>query len=140
MVSTFQRVFLAICLTAALAAPTLAQGVVPAGAATFKNNLTVPVVVQGVSRVGPLMKRGAPMVIAPGKSLTEFGVPAGVRTYNVYDANQPQKKLAENVQVPVYPGRPVVRVIRQLPNMQIVVARSDVTGELPLPWPQLWWP
>ncbi|HEX3314317.1 MAG TPA: hypothetical protein VHR72_05460 [Gemmataceae bacterium] len=122
MFSTFQRVFLAICLTAGLAVPTLAQGVVPAGAASFRNNLTVPVVVQGYSKVGPLLKRGAPMVIAPGKSLTEFGVPAGVRVYNVYDANQPQRKLVSDVQVPVFPGRPVVRVIRQLPNKSIVVA------------------
>ena len=119
MASTFQRVFIAICLTAALAAPAHAQGVVPTGSATFKNNLTVPVIVQGVSKVGPVLKRGVPMVIAPGKSLTEFGVPGGA-VYNVYDANQ--KNLARDVQVPIFPGRPAIRVIRQLPNMQIVVA------------------
>jgi hypothetical protein len=124
MVSTFQRMFAAICLTAALAvpaAPAMAQAVVPAGAVSFRNNLTIPIVVQGYSQVGPAMKRGAPMVIAPGKSITEFNVPAGMRVYNVYDANQLQRKLARDVQVPVFPGRPAVRSIRQNANMQIVI-------------------
>ena len=101
--------FLAICLTAVLAAPAHAQGVVPAGVGHLQNHLTVPVVVQGGSRVGPAIKRGAPMVIAPGKSLTEFGVPAGVRVYNVYDANQPQKNIVREragADLPGSAGRP----------------------------------
>jgi hypothetical protein len=121
MVSTFQRMLTAFCLTAALAAPAAAQGV-PAGSVSFRNDLTMPIIVQGVSRVGPMVKRGAPMVIAPGKSVTEFNVPAGMRVYQIYDGNQPQRKLAQDVQVGVFPGRPMALVVKQLANMQIVVA------------------
>ena len=119
MVSTFQRMFMAFCLTAALAAPAAAQGV-PAGSVRFRNDLTIPIIVQGVSKVGPLVKRGQPMVIAPGKSVTEFNVPAGMRVYNVYDANQ--QRVVQDVQIGVFPGRPLALVVKQLPNMQIVVA------------------
>jgi hypothetical protein len=120
MVSNFQRMFMAFCLTAALAAPVRAQGV-PAGSVTFRNDLTIPIIVQGVSRVGPMAKRGAPMVIAPGKSITEFNVPAGMRVYQIYDGNQPQTNLVRDKQVGVFPGRPMALVVKQLPNMQIVV-------------------
>ena len=121
MASTFLRILIALCLTAAFSAPAVAQ-VVPSGAVSFRNELTIPVVLQGVSQLKAGIKRGAPIVIAPGKSATEFNAPAGMRIYNVYDANQPQRVLGRNVQVAVFPGRPVVRVVRQDANMQIVVA------------------
>jgi hypothetical protein len=122
MVRTFQRMFAAICLTAALAVSAPAQGpAVPVGSASFRNDLAIPVVIQGVSQVKGGLKRGVPIVIAPGKSATEFGVPAGMRFYNIYDANQPQRKLASDLQVTIFPGRPAIRILRQNANMQIVI-------------------
>jgi hypothetical protein len=134
MATTYQRMFVAICLAAALAAAVAAfppppppvvpmpvpaqvpQPQTPVGAASFRNDLKTPVIIQGVTRLPNKMQRGAPIIIAPGKTVTEFNVPAGVRVYNIYDANQPRIKLASDVQVGVLPGRPTRCVIRQHPN------------------------
>ena len=137
-----QRMFVAICLAALAAAVTdpapgqtkvaipaqvpppqpVPMPPTPVGAASFRNDLKTPVVLQGVTRLpGNKQQRGAPIIIAPGKTVTEFNVPAGLRVHNIYDANQPARVLAREVQVGVLPGRPVNRIIQQLPNGQTVI-------------------
>ena len=54
----------------------------------FRNDLKVPVIVQGVSLVGNMQRRGQPFVVNPGKKVWDNNLPMGMRYYTIYEANQ----------------------------------------------------
>ena len=120
----------AVCLSIGIvadSAPAQKGGPVPApvqatGSASFRNDLKVPVIVQGISQVNGVLKRGQPLLVAPGKTAGDFNVPAGVRAYSVYDANQPTRVLVKDAAITIAAGRTQPFVVRSLPNGQTAIA------------------
>jgi hypothetical protein len=107
-----------VCLLAGGSGTASAQ-VGAANVVSFRNDLKVPVIIQGVSQVNGQIKRGAPIVVGPGQTKQDLFVPAGVRLYSVFDSSMPGRILVRDVPVPVLPGRPTGRVVRQGQNNQI---------------------
>ena len=99
--------------------PGPAQGAT--GSASFRNDLKVPVIIQGISQVNGVLKRGQPLVVAPGKTTGDFNVPVGVRAYSVYDANQPTRVLVKDAPINIVAGRTQPFVVRSLPNGQTTI-------------------
>ena len=114
-------VLAALCLMAVALSnsPVVAQ--FPIGSVGFRNDLKTPVIIQGVSQVNGQLRRGQPLVVAPGRTAIDAALPIGMRVYTVYDANQPGRVLARDVPVAVLPGRPASRVVRQTPNGQVAI-------------------
>ena len=50
--------------------------------------LKTPVIVQGVSLVNNMQRRGQPILVNPGKTVWDNNLPAGVRYYTIYDSTQ----------------------------------------------------
>ena len=94
----------------------------PTGSASFRNDLKVPVIVQGISQVNGVLKRGQPLLVASGKTAGDFNVPVGVRAYSVYDANQPTRVLVKDAPITIVAGRTQPFVVRTLPNGQTAIA------------------
>jgi hypothetical protein len=67
----------------------------------FRNEMKIPVVVQGWTMVGGMKKAGMAIAIPPGKTLGEINVPAGTRYYSIYDANNPNIVYIRDIPVPV---------------------------------------
>ena len=63
----------------------------------FRNDLKVPVIVQGVCIVNNMPRRGQPILVAPGKTVWDNNLPAGVRYYTIYDGNQQRVLLKERL-------------------------------------------
>jgi hypothetical protein len=62
--------------------------VAEAGDITFKNETNIPLLVQGstvINRLKNIRKSGPTMRIAPGKSVTDFNVPAAPRVILIVD-------------------------------------------------------
>ncbi len=102
-----------IAVTGSAAPPAWAQGALGV-AVGFRNELKIPVIVQGYSIVRGMPKAGIAMVILPGRTASDNFVPAGVRFYRVCDANMPNLVYLRDVPVPVG-GRDVVLAIRGTP-------------------------
>lgn len=98
-----------------------AQSPAPVASITFRNDLNTPVIVQGTSIFGGMIRRGQPVLVAPGKTGGDFNVPTGARWYTVYDANQPTRLLAKDVRFDVPPGSNSLISIRILPTNQVVL-------------------
>lgn len=114
------RALLAVCLMAGvLCADGFAQG--PIVSVGFRNDLKMPVIVQGTSKVNNMVRRGSPILVPAGRMSGDFNVPPGQRVYSVYDANQPTRVLAQNVPVNVVPGRNLSFVIRAVGNQVALV-------------------
>jgi hypothetical protein len=115
-VSAQLRALVAACLLAgALAGVVVAQPMAIVAVA-FRNELKTPVIVQGTSSVNGMIRRGPPILVAAGRVSGDFNVPLGPRLYSVYDANQPSRVLARDVQVNVLPGRNITFGIRPIGN------------------------
>lgn len=71
------------------------HGQLPAPGIGFRNDLTIPVIVQGVSLVGNMQRRGQPFLIKPGKTVWDNNLPMGLRYYTLYDGNR-QRILLRN--------------------------------------------
>jgi len=80
----------------------LVVGAAPAwaGGIGFRNDLKVPVIVQGASIVNGMVRRGPPILIQPGKIGWDNKLPAGMRYVTVYDANQPNRVIIREFRVP----------------------------------------
>jgi len=87
----------------------------------FRNDLNAPLIIQGTAVVGGMIRRGQPIVVAPGKTGGDFNVPPGVRFYTVYDASQPTRVLARDVRFDIPAGANLVIAVRILPNNQVVL-------------------
>ena len=70
-------------------------GQLPAPGIGFRNDLKTPVIVQGVSLVGIMQRRGQPFLIKPGKTAWDSNLPMGLRYYTIYDGNR-QRILLRN--------------------------------------------
>jgi len=91
-----------------------AQG--PGVAVLFRNDTKSPVIIQGISSVGGMIRRGQPVVIAPNHSGGDFNVPSGSRVYSVYDADHPSRVLAKDVPFHIPAGTNLLISVRSLPN------------------------
>src|ERR1700730_12159983 len=76
------------------------QGQAPGPGVGFRNDLKIPVIVQGVSLVNNMQRRGQPFLVQPGKTVWDNNLPMGMRYYTIYDANQ-QRILLRDRNVPV---------------------------------------
>jgi hypothetical protein len=66
----------------------------------FRNELKIPLIVQGVSLINNMQRRGQPFVVQPGKTVWDNNLPAGMRYYTVYEANQQRILLRDrNVRI-----------------------------------------
>jgi hypothetical protein len=96
-------VTLAVLFLAGLFAPgqeAQGQGIGAGPGIGFRNDLKIPVVVQGVSLVNNMQRRGQPFLVNPGKTVWENNLPSGFRYYTIYDANQQRPLLRDrNVRV-----------------------------------------
>lgn len=95
------------------------QKIIPTVAMSFRNDLDKPVVVQGQSVVGGVLRRGQPILIPPGKVGFDNSVPAGpgvLRVVSVFDGSQPSRVLVRNVPIRMDSGRDVRVLIRYAPN------------------------
>jgi hypothetical protein len=63
----------------------------------LRNNLNIPVVVQGASRVNNVLRRGLPKTIAPGKLEWDTDLLPVDREIVVYDARMPNRVLFRTV-------------------------------------------
>ena len=92
----------------------LAAGIVsaqaPMGAIGFRNELKAPVVVQGVSVINGVVRRGPPILIPSGKVGWDNRLPPGIRFISVYDPNQPNIALIDKEAVP-FQGRDIAFII-----------------------------
>ncbi len=65
----------------------------PSAGVGFRNDTSVPVIVQGWSLVNGMQRRGQPLLVNPGKTAWDNSVPNGIRYFNIYDANQTSRVL-----------------------------------------------
>lgn len=71
-------------------------------AVSFRNDLKIPVIVQGFTVVNGMTKAGMALVVMPGKTLTDNNVPSNsVRYYRIVDANRPMMQYIRNLPVRV---------------------------------------
>jgi len=77
------------------------QGQMPGPGIGFRNDLKTPIIVQGVSLVNKMQRRGQPFLVNPGKTVWDNNLPPGtLRIYTIYDANQ-QRILIQNIPINV---------------------------------------
>lgn len=103
---------LAICSLLAILDDARAQG--PTAAIAFRNETMGPVIIQGVSRINNMPRRGQPILVPPSRVGFDLNVPGGVRLINIYDAQQPSRILLNDFAVPVQ-SREISLVIRPHP-------------------------
>jgi hypothetical protein len=72
-----------------------------AASVNFRNDMPQPVIVQGISYINGMPRRGQPLYIGPGKSAWDNNVPPGTRRYTIYDGMQPSRVLNPSVAVDV---------------------------------------
>jgi len=116
-----------------------ALGAMPATAAAgsigFRNDLSIPIVVQGESVINGVLQRGQPLLMAPRKCAYDTNVKAAPRQITVYDANNPNRILLRVV-IP-YDGRDVnFRVVLMppaTPRMPPRVQLERLPPTVPLP-------
>jgi hypothetical protein len=76
-----------------------ARGQGPGPGLGFRNDLNKPVIVQGVSLVNNMQRRGQPFLVHSGKTVWDNNLPVGVRYYTIYDATQPSRILLRDRKV-----------------------------------------
>jgi hypothetical protein len=110
-------------LRAGLAVLLVALGSASAQAAGmgFKSNVPIPVIVQGATNVGNMLRRGAPVVIPPGKVGWDLNLKPGVRIVTIYDGRMPTRVLYQGPFL--FQGRDVIFSINRHPRnpFQVIV-------------------
>lgn len=87
-------------LICAVAEPAQAQ--VPPGVSVgFSNNSQTAVIVKGYTIVNGAQRPGLLLPMKKGGKAYDTNVPAGLRYYTVYDANNPTRVLLRDHQVPI---------------------------------------
>jgi hypothetical protein len=116
-------------------------GAMPASAAAgsigFRNELNIPVIIQGECVINGMLQRGQPLLIAPRKHAYDTNVKAAPRQITIYDANNTNRILLRIV-IP-YDGSDVnFRVVltppvapRMPPRVQLI----PLPPSMPLPLP-----
>ncbi len=107
-------------------------GALPATAAAgtigFRNDLSIPIIVQGESMVNGMLRRGQPLLIAPRKCSYDLNLPPGPRRIAIYDANNPNRVLLR-ITLP-YDGSDVNFRVVFIPATRLLPAHVEL---LPLP-------
>src|SRR5438270_8926648 len=80
---------LVLLIALGLEAPRLGAQGQPAGPGIgFRNDLNAPVIVQGISVVNNMQRRGQPFLVKPGTTVWDNNLPKNsTRYYTIYDAN-----------------------------------------------------
>jgi hypothetical protein len=69
---------------------------------TFRNEMKVPVIVQGYTIINRTPRLGMALVVLPGKTVSDNNVPANsIRFYQVVDANRPRLQYIRDLPVQV---------------------------------------
>src|SRR5271169_1228617 len=102
------RATLAVFLFVLGAAPAQAEGI------GFKSNVPIPVIVQGATTVDNMLRRGAPVVIPPGKMGWDLNLKKGDRFITVYDGRQPTRVLFQGKVT--FQGQDLLFVIQPVPR------------------------
>jgi hypothetical protein len=93
------------------AAPAFSAGI------TFRNEHKIPIIVQSATVVNNMVRRGAPLLIYPGKIARELNLKAGDRVITVYDGRQPTRILYQGPPPVAFKGEDLVfRVVCPLPR------------------------
>jgi hypothetical protein len=87
----------------------LLGGSVRAAGIGFKNDLKIPIIVQGASFENNVIRRGQPLLIYPGKTVWDLNLKPGNRFITIYDARQPTRILFQSPANPqrVHPFGPI---------------------------------
>lgn len=115
---------------AILSTPTNAQQHGQPGGIGFRNELKVPVLVEGASVVNGMLRRGQPIRIAPGQMAWDCNLSPGLRYLTIYDANQPTRILYRDPPIP-FQGKDLFYGVRPLQTQRDRVQLIN----LPLPAP-----
>jgi hypothetical protein len=59
----------------------------------FRNELDMPILIQGASNINGMIRRGQPIILLPGRTGLDPNIPPGQRQISIYDANQPNRVL-----------------------------------------------
>jgi hypothetical protein len=110
-------------------------GAFPAAASAdglgFRNDLTIPIIVQGESVVSNVLRRGQPLVISPGKVAWDTNLKPCDRWISVYDARMPSRVLLRRYLIR-FPGGDVPYAVMPLAVPPTAFPRVKLT---PLPMP-----
>ncbi len=91
---------------------------------TIYNQSNVPVLIQGASNIGGMVRRGPALVIPVGKVASDFNVPAGgVRFFSAFDANQSSRNLMRDLPIQMPAGGEATLFLRQSPTGVLVLHR-----------------
>ena len=98
-----KKVALALVVLPLLAGSARAAGI------GFKNDLKIPIIVQGASFEKNVVRRGQPLLIYPGKTVWDLNLKPGNRFITIYDARQPTRILFQSPANPklVHPFGPI---------------------------------
>lgn len=90
----------------------------------FRNDLPVPIVVQGASIVNNMLRRGPPLLIPPGRAAWDINLPPGLRFVTIYDANQPNRILYREPPIP-FKGRDLFFSVLPAPVPNRVLLKAE---------------
>lgn len=110
----FIRVFLMSSALSLCPGAVVAQNQ-PASVA-FRNDSNVSVIVQGWTVINNMPRRGQPILVQPGKAVSDRSLPAGIRYISIYDAKQPTRVYLRDQRLDVPRGGDLAVVIRSSPN------------------------
>src|SRR5262245_49216708 len=110
MMSTcwLRRAAIAVFLFCPMSASARAAGI------GFKSNVPIPVIVQGATVVDNMLRRGAPVIIPPGKAGWDLNLKPGIRIITIYDGRQPTRVLYQGP-VP-FQGEDIILNINPVPR------------------------
>jgi len=87
--------FLKKAALALVVLPLLAGSVRAAGIG-FKNDLKIPIIVQGATFEKNVLRRGQPLLIYPGKTVWDLNLKTGNRFITIYDGRQPTRIIYQS--------------------------------------------
>lgn len=112
------RAALGLAVACSLCVPAIfAQNKSSPGGIGFRNELNMPVLVEGASLVNGTLRRGQPIRIAPGQMAWDCNLSPGLRYVTIYDANQPTRILYRDPPIP-FQGRDILYGVKPMPNRQ----------------------
>jgi hypothetical protein len=113
--------------TLALALLALLPLQAPAAGIGFRNETNSPIVVQGATFVGGMLRRGQALVIYPNRSALDQRLPLGTRLITIYDGNQPNRLLLrERVE---FRGQDLLFRVRQVPGGGVQLQPANPGGQ-----------
>jgi hypothetical protein len=111
----------------------LQAGSAQAAGIGFKNDLKIPIIVQGASLENNVIRRGQPLLIYPGKTVWDLNLKPGKRFITIYDGRQPTRIIYQSPPTGPIPfqDEDLLFSIRPLPTNPFRV----VPVQIPVPAP-----